>query len=47
MLKNTKRECVIDKYNFYNHLLFYKHHEKEDNIFHIPELVKIIESFLF
>lgn len=47
ILKETKRECIIDKYNFYNHLLFYKYHEKEDNIFHMRELVEIIGSFLF
>ena len=47
ILKGTRRECIIDKYNFYNHLLFYKYHEKEDNIFHIRELVEIIGSYLF
>ena len=47
ILKGTRRQCVIDKYNFYNHLLFYKYHEKEDNIFHIRELVEIIGSYLF
>lgn len=47
ILKETKRECVIDKYNFYNHFLIYKQHEKEDNIFHMRELVEIIASFLF
>jgi hypothetical protein len=47
VLKETKRERVIDKYNFYHHCVFYKQMEKEDNIFHMPELVHIIESFLF
>lgn len=47
ILKETKRECVIDKYNFIHHLLKYKQQEEIDNIFHMPELVFMIQSYLF